>query len=78
MKVTIRLSGSVRAIYPNLNEEIVLEISEPMSIKRLLLQIGINPLVAPLIAVDEKLANTNYIINEEENVINVMGPLAGG
>lgn len=78
MKVTIRLSGSMRAIYPNLDEEIVLEISEPMSIKNLLIHIGINPLVAPLVSVDQKLKNMDYVIKEEENVITVIGPLAGG
>ena len=78
MEVTIRLSGSMREIYPNLDEEILLEIGEPMSIGRLLLQIGINPLVAPLISVDEKVKNADYIIKEEGNVITVTGPLAGG
>ena len=77
MKIILRLSGSIRLIYKELNEEIVLSVNEPVSIRSLLQMAGMSPMVVPLVYMDGSKKDKDYIVTKDSQ-INVLGPLAGG
>ncbi|MDF2519572.1 MAG: hypothetical protein K0R84_200 [Clostridia bacterium] len=65
-------------IYKELNEEIVLFVNEPVSIRALLQMAGINPTVVPAVYMDESKKDKDYMVTKEDSRITVLGPLAGG
>ncbi|SKC39600.1 ubiquitin family protein [Maledivibacter halophilus] len=79
MKINLRLSGSLRLIYPDKAENIFIETPGPITIKSLLYKAGISPFVASIILIDgKKIDDKNKLIDKEEVEITIMGPVAGG
>jgi len=82
MKVTLKLSESLLSIYREmeipLEETIVFYIEKPITLLSILLKVGINPLLTPMITIDNKrITSLNYLIENDE-IITLIGPLAGG
>lgn len=81
MKITLRLSESLLSIYREtdnpLEEEIVVNIDKPAKLRSILSLVGINPLLAPMIIIDNKNVSLDLLIEKNET-ITLIGPLAGG
>ena len=78
MKVKINLSGSLRGIYADKGSEIVVSVNMPVTIRNLLVEAGINPLVVAAVLVDGDLKSKDFTIEEKVNEITLVGPIAGG
>lgn len=77
MKVKLTLSGSLRTIYKDKEAETIKEIAEPITVKELLYNLGINPIVVPSILINGECASKDFLITEDVEIV-VFGPLAGG
>jgi hypothetical protein len=81
MRITLELSESLLSIYNEsgqaLQESIVIESDIPLTIGHILAKAGINPLLAPMIVIDDVLRQKEHIV-ESDSVITLIGPLAGG
>lgn len=77
MKVKIILTASLRAVLEDKPEVVVLEIDEPMSIRQLLIETGINPLIVMKIFVDGVQGNKEDHIDKDVEIV-LMGPVSGG
>jgi sulfur carrier protein ThiS len=81
MIITLKLSESLLSIYhaagQHMAETIVMELTEPMTIAQILEQVGINPLLTPMVLVDEEMCKPTQLI-EQNSAITLIGPLAGG
>jgi sulfur carrier protein ThiS len=76
--IKLRLSGSLRDIYKDKSEEIIMEIMQPISVRELLSRAGINPLVVTIVLVDGDVKNKDDLIDKKIKEIILMGPIAGG
>ena len=82
MKVTLKISESLLAIHREggrpLKETIEIEIEKPTNLLSILFGEGINPLLVPMVIINNKrLSSLDYLIEQDE-VITLVGPLAGG
>jgi molybdopterin converting factor small subunit len=77
VKARIHLSGSLRAIFEDKSEEIVVEFDRSISIKDLLLKIEISPLVVVKTVVNGRAKSKDFRI-EDDAEIALIGPVAGG
>ncbi|SHJ55615.1 hypothetical protein SAMN02745751_02833 [Dethiosulfatibacter aminovorans DSM 17477] len=77
MDITVKLSNSMLLIYEDKKETEKLVIDKPMTVNEILMEIGVNPILAPMILIDSKRVGKNHIIDSNE-LITVIGPLAGG
>ena len=77
MRIVLHLSGGLRAILPHLPEEIAIDVEEPVSLREILVQAGINPLLVVLITVDGKRGEKDQVIDHDAR-IGLVGPMAGG
>lgn len=79
MRISLRLSGSLRLIYPDKDENMIVETEGPITVRNLLYKLGISHFVATIILVDEKkIEDKDCLINGEEVNITIIGPVAGG
>lgn len=78
MKIKVNLSGSLRGIYADKGGEIFVDINEPVTIRYLLVETGINPLVVAAVLVDGNMKGKDFIIGKEVHEITLIGPIAGG
>lgn len=78
MEIKVKLSGSLRGIYPNMDSEILVEIQEPTPLQELLVKLGMNPLVVAAILVDGNVSSKDFLITKDTNEIILVGPIAGG
>ena len=81
MLITLRLSESLLSIYrasgQELDETIVLALEGPLSIKEILESAGINPILTPLVLLGKQTYKLDHCL-EQDTVITLIGPLAGG
>jgi len=77
IKAKVLLSANLRAILEGKPEVITVEIDQPMSIKELLVQIDINPLVVVMALVNGTKRSKDFRI-EHDAEITLLGPVAGG
>ena len=61
MKIKVKLSGSLRGIYREMDSEILVLIDEPTSMQELLVKLGINPLVVAAILVDGNVRSKDFL-----------------
>ena len=78
MKIKVKLSGSLRGIYREMDSEILVLIDEPTSMQELLVKLGINPLVVAAILVDGNVRSKDFLVAKDTNEIILVGPIAGG
>jgi sulfur carrier protein ThiS len=77
MRITLHFSGGLRAVLAHLPEELTIHMDGPASLREILVQAGINPLLVVLITVDGKRGEKDQVIDHDAR-INVVGPMAGG
>jgi sulfur carrier protein ThiS len=77
MDITLKLSNSILLIYKDKKEKEKLVIEKPMTVNDILIKIGISPILAPMILIDNKRVGRTHIVDKNE-MITVIGPLAGG
>ena len=77
MKVTLHLSGGLRALLTNLPEEVTIHLDEPMRLESILVLAGINPSLVAALLVNGQRVDKEEFVNEDAQV-SVVGPLAGG
>ncbi|KUO50953.1 MAG: hypothetical protein APF76_03125 [Desulfitibacter sp. BRH_c19] len=77
LKIKLSLSGSLRHIYEDKQSEIVIEVQNPTTVRKLLCSIGINPIVVARVFVNGKCESKDYLIATDEEIV-LLGPLAGG
>ena len=77
MRLTLYLSGGLRAVLAHLPEEMTVHIEGPALLADILVQAGINPLLVMLVTVDGERKNKDQVIDHDSR-IDVVGPMAGG
>jgi hypothetical protein len=77
MKDKITLTASLRAVLEDKPEVLVREIDQPVSIRQLLIETGINPMVVMKIFVDGVQGSKEYPIDKDVEIV-LMGPVSGG
>ena len=77
MNITVKFSNSILMIYKEISELETLVMEEPATVNDILIKLGVSPVLAPLILIDSQRVGRNHIVNNEE-MITVIGPLAGG
>ena len=77
MKAKVILTGSLQSILEDRPKEVMLEVDQPVSIRQLLIQMGINPRIVMKVFVDGIQREKGDQIDKEAEII-LMGPVAGG
>lgn len=77
MRITLHLSGGLRAVLEHLPEKITIEFEGPTSLREILVRAGINPLLVMAVTVDGERRDKDQVIDHDGR-INVVGPVAGG
>ena len=77
MKLTLTLSGGLRAVLGDLPEQVELELDRPAMVWEVLLQAGINPRLAMMVFVDGRKVDQEYVVEYGCEIV-VVGPAAGG
>jgi hypothetical protein len=82
MKITLRLSESLLSIYREtanpLNEVMVINLDEPTTLHSIIIKVGINPSLTPMIIINNKRISSLNLLIENDEIITLIGPLAGG
>jgi hypothetical protein len=77
MRITLHLSGGLRAVLAHLPEVITIHREGPASLREILVRAGINPLLVMLVTVDGERGDKDQVIDHDAR-IDVLGPMAGG
>jgi hypothetical protein len=77
MRITLHLSGGLRAVLEQLPEQVKLEVEGPASVRDILIQAGINPVLVMVVTVDGDRGDKEQIIDHDA-AIGLIGPMAGG
>jgi hypothetical protein len=77
MQAKIILTASLRALLEDKPEMVVSEINQPVSIRQLLIETGINPMIVMKIFVDGVQRNKEDHIDKDAEIV-LMGPVSGG
>jgi hypothetical protein len=77
MKITLHLSGGLRAVLAHLPEEMRIHMDGPASLREILVKAGINPLLVMLVTVDGERGEKDQVIDHDTR-ITLVGPMAGG
>lgn len=83
--ITLRLSESLLCIFRDTGtpreETMHCRAASGVTVKEILIDQGINPLLVPMVAMDTKAGNKKIDLNtvlEKDTVLTLYGPLAGG
>ena len=77
MRLTLYLSGGLRAVLSHLPEEITLHREGPASLEEVLVQAGISPFLVMLVTVDGQRVDKDEVVDQDAE-IGLIGPMAGG
>ncbi len=77
MRITLHLSGGLKAVLSHLPEEMSLQLERPASLREILMRAGINPLLVMVVTVDGQRGNKDQVIDHDAE-ITLIGPMAGG
>ena len=77
MRVTLHLSGGLRAVLAHLHEEMTIHMDGPTSLREILVRAGINPLLVMAVTVDGERRDKDHVIDHDAE-IGLIGPVAGG
>lgn len=78
MKVKIYLSGHLKSLFPDHPKEIVLDVEKPISVDDLASQLGITPWIIMSAIINGQARSKDYLIEEDNAEITLIGPMAGG
>ncbi|SCZ80275.1 MoaD/ThiS family protein [Acidaminobacter hydrogenoformans] len=82
MQITIKLSESLLSIYKTsgveFEETFMIDTEGAVTIKEILNQAGISPMLTPMIIVNNKACSSLNEVIDEASTITLIGPLAGG
>jgi hypothetical protein len=77
VRLTLHLSGGLRAVQGDLPERLEVELEHPARVREILARAGINPLLVMMVAFNgDKIDKDSFIHQGGEMV--VVGPAAGG
>lgn len=77
MEAKIILTGSLQAILEDRPKEWVIEVTQPVSIRQLLFETGINPRLVMKVFVDGIQREKEDQIDKDSEIV-LMGPVSGG
>jgi hypothetical protein len=77
MRITLHLSGGLRAVLAHLPEEMTIGMEGQASLREILVEAGINPLLVMLITVEGERREKDQVIDHDAR-IELVGPMAGG
>lgn len=77
MKLTLHLSGGLRAVLDHLPEEIDIEIPQSTPVREILALAGINPLLVMMVTLDGRKVDKDHPVKQDGEMV-VIGPAAGG
>ena len=77
MRITLHLSGGLRAVLDHLPEKLELTLPRPARVGEILIRAGINPLLAMLVTLDGEKADLDHLVKKDGEMV-VTGPAAGG
>lgn len=78
MKLKIYLSGHLKALFPDQPKEIVINVEKPISVDNLACRLGITPWIVMSAIINGQSRSKDYLIEEENAEITLIGPMAGG
>jgi hypothetical protein len=78
MKVKVYLSGHLKALFPDLPKEIIIDAEEPISVDDLAHRLGITPWIVMSAVINGQPRSKNYLIEEDNTKVTLIGPMAGG
>ncbi len=77
MRITLHLSGGLRAVLNHLPGEMTIELKGTAPVRAVLERTGINPLLVMMVTVDGETADKDQMLDHDAEVV-VVGPVAGG
>jgi hypothetical protein len=77
MRITLHLSGGLRAVLEHLPGKMTVDVAEPSALREILVQAGINPLLVMVVTVDGERGEKDQVIDHDA-AIGLIGPMAGG
>ena len=81
INIELKLSASLLCILEDVNkpkpEAYTLQVKKGTTIRELLLMEGINPLLAPMVSIENQKISLHTTLDKDETVT-IFGPLAGG
>jgi hypothetical protein len=77
MRLTLHLSGGLRAILADLSPEVAVDVEGPIAVRDVLILAGINPLLVMVATVDGKRVEKMQVLVRDAD-IGLVGPMAGG
>jgi len=77
VRITLHLSGGLRAVLNHLPGEMTMELEGLAPVRAVLERAGINPLLVMMVTIDGKQQDKDELIDHDAEIV-VVGPMAGG
>ena len=77
MKITVKISGTLRGIIDGLPPEMAIEKTAPLTINQVAADLGIPPILIVMAFVDGVKRSLNHQLTHDAEIY-LMGPVAGG
>ena len=77
IRLTLHLSGGLRAVQAELPERIELELPGPAPVREALARAGVNPLLVMMVTLNGQKLDKDGLVGEGGEMV-VVGPAAGG
>jgi len=77
VRITLHLSGGLRAVLNHLPGETTIELEGPAPVRAVLEKAGINPLLVMMVTVDGETTDKEQILVHDAEIA-LVGPVAGG
>ncbi len=77
MRLTLHLSGGLRAVQAELPEIIELELPGPAPVREVLARAGVNPLLVMMVILNGEKLDKDQLVEQGGEMV-VVGPAAGG
>ena len=78
MKLTVFLSGHLRALYPDRPKACVVRLEKRLTVSELANHLGISPWLTMSANVNGQLKRHDYLFKEDDVVVTLIGPMGGG
>ncbi len=77
MRISLHLSGGLRAVLAHLPETMTLHVDGLASLRDILVRAGINPLLVMVVIVDGERVDKDVVVDQDAEIV-LVGPMAGG
>jgi len=78
MRLTVNLSGHLKSLYPDLEQVMEIELEQPVTVRDLAIRLGISPWIVMSASIDDQLRDVDFLLQEDQTKVTLIGPMAGG